>query len=54
MHIVSHYTAFFLTAYKGEERIIKNIGHRNVKPTKPEKKTSICIYYKKRKEKKTS
>ncbi|MPC62568.1 hypothetical protein E2C01_056654 [Portunus trituberculatus] len=32
--------------YKAEERIIKNIIHKNVKPTDPERRLQLTIYYK--------
>ena len=43
--IVIFYKAFFSTAYKEEERIMKQIVSRNVKPTSPDKKVKLHIYY---------
>ena len=44
-----YYRAYFSTACKEEERIIKQIIRRNVKPTNPEKRLNLIIYYKSKK-----
>lgn len=43
------YKAYFSTAYKEDETIIKQITGRIVTPTNPENKLIIAIYYKSRK-----
>ncbi|XP_050704115.1 uncharacterized protein LOC126989586 [Eriocheir sinensis] len=47
--ITIFYRAFFSTAHKEEERIMRQIVHRNLKPTNQEKKISLRIYYKNKK-----
>ena len=47
--IVIYYRAFFSTSYKEEERIMKNIVLKNVKPTNVEKKIKLEIYYRNKK-----
>ena len=44
-----YYRAFYSTAYKEEERIIKQIVRRNVSPTDQDKKIDLIIYYKSKK-----
>ncbi|XP_076056346.1 uncharacterized protein LOC143034295 [Oratosquilla oratoria] len=44
-----YYRAFFCMAYKEDERILKQIIKRNVKPTNPEKRINVVIYYKSQK-----
>ncbi|XP_050709685.1 uncharacterized protein LOC126994416 [Eriocheir sinensis] len=44
-----YYKSHFSTAYKEDERIMKQIIRRNVTPTDPEKKLNIVIYYKSKK-----
>ncbi|MPC14381.1 hypothetical protein E2C01_007145 [Portunus trituberculatus] len=37
------------TAHKEDEKVLKNVIHKNVKPTNPDTKLDIVIYYKSRK-----
>ena len=48
-NITIYYRATFSTSYKQDERIMKEIVHRNVKATNPEKKINLRIYYKSKK-----
>ena len=44
-----YYRAFFSTAHKQEERIMKEIIHKNVKPTDPNTRINLQIYYRNKK-----
>ena len=44
-----YYRAFFSTLYKQEERIMKEIIHKNVKPKDPDTRINLQIYYKSKK-----
>lgn len=47
--ITIYYHALFSTVYKEDERIITQIVKRNVKPTDPEMKIKLQIYYRNKK-----
>jgi len=48
-HIKIYYRSHMSTDYKTDEKIIKDIVHRNVRPTDPEQHIALIIYYKSRK-----
>ena len=44
-----YYKGIFSTAYKEDERIMKHVIKKNVRPTNPEAKINFIIYYKSKK-----